>query len=32
MAIFADRVYVGPLFSKSITPKNLRTLAESISS
>jgi probable F420-dependent oxidoreductase len=29
---FADRVYVGPLFSKSITPKNLRTLAESISS
>lgn len=28
---FADRVYVGPLFSKSLTPTNLRTLAESIS-
>ena len=27
---FAQRVYVGPLFSKSLTPKNLRLLAKSI--
>jgi alkanesulfonate monooxygenase SsuD/methylene tetrahydromethanopterin reductase-like flavin-dependent oxidoreductase (luciferase family) len=27
---FADRVYVGPLFSKSLTPSNLRRLSTSI--
>ncbi len=27
---FAERVYVGPLFSRSLTPSNLRTLSKSL--